>query len=761
MAQNTPMNFELLKLAMENRKYLNEINSTKENREQFLNELATNQITCLQIIELIKIVKNKSIKSLLITFLLSQKEYVDNLKGESILSQTDNNEVHIPSRLNALVHQLDVKNLTLEHIAALQPESAVSILYSVPLFHQLTEEQVDALIKQYPQPAVLIYWLNHFVTMPNAHFMLAHLMKLADSHIITELNKMDSAKREIIITGIIEHLELFKPIPKILYEGSEEQHLIKAIHLYLNGQQHEHYVAYIKRLTERLLHKNHSLSPEAIQLLISLNGNHEFTSLNNKTGYLMNHYLRVKAHSGEVELFYTAGKINILSMTQPVQLTPPLPPVAQPAPEKGFLDTWLSPPTKEDTQPARIWNNIPEKPIIKELAMRKKSVKSFDYFLMHYKGDSKKISNVIRDYLDFHIQEGCTENRRLTLHHLSILMTWPEVSTPIREAIHTAFLDYPDLYDEQISYCMLVFDAKKTIQYFGMQSSAENYNHVLNLCSWALKRLDPKKHENIISIVTQAQSEAKIELNFQEEKGFFARLFERFKRCWIYGWSGFFSPNLPVYVSPAYLEKVNSTEPVLPSEQNETVAAYKPKANLSSLLMELETKSTLQKLDELIEVLGTFSFKANPKDELTIRYKINKLFHELLVDSSHEVNNWLIKNQHLLIANRFHLIELVMIKDNQDELESLIKQIREDSTHLQLLMNEFTPVFPELQENKTTIIDNTTPIPPVNVVETATVLVSDAWKWTKNGVWGLFAAPDTSDTSVISNPEETIQPETL
>ncbi|KTD61064.1 hypothetical protein [Legionella shakespearei] len=752
MLNNTPMNFELLKVALSSRKYLNEINRTEESREQFLNDLVASKIEYPQIIELIQIAKNRQIKSLLISFVLSQKEYLDNLQGESFLTQISTNKDHTPSRLNALTHQLDIKNLSLKDIEGLQPEAAVSILCAVPLFHHITEEQVDALIRHYPERALLIYWVKHFANLPNAYYMLAHLLKCDSSYLSAELNALDEVKKQEIITSILEHLELFKPLPKLLFEGNKEQHLIRAIHFYLNGKHHEHYVAYIQRLAEHLMNKAYPLSLEAIQLLLSLNEHHVFSNLNNKTHYLMNHYLRVKANAGETELFYTKGKINILSMVQSVQLTAPQP-VEEPEPEKGFFDSLLAPAKPDEPKQEKVWEKIPEHPIIKELAVRKKSVKSFDYFLMHYQGDGNKIKAVVKDYLDFHMQEGCTENRRVTLHHLSILMTRPEMPASIKEALYSAFLDYPDLYDEQISYSMLLFDTKRTLLHFGMQGGTEHYNHVINLCDEALKKLDPQKHEDTIQIVTQAQAEAKKELGFYEEKGFFARIFERFIRCWVYGWTGFFAPNLPVYVCPSYEVKPVTSIPPFP--EGEPAQGDSVKANLSSLLLELETQYSEPKRDELIKILSTFSFSTNSRDELVIRHKINRLFQELRSNGKQnsEMNEWLIKNKSVFIANQFKLVEMVLLKDNQNELDSLIKQIDEDSTFLHSVANELNRDYPEFKEKIVPAGEKSHAILPADVMGNATVLVNDAWEWTKNGVWGLFAGTQVpQSTPTIAEP---------
>lgn len=99
-------------------------------------------------------------------------------------------------------------------ISELEPEAAVSILCSVPHFHHLTREQTEALIGRYAKHELIVYWMNHFALMPNAHYLLAHLMKLAGTNIIDELSKIESNQKEAIIVNIIEHFELFHYIPQ-------------------------------------------------------------------------------------------------------------------------------------------------------------------------------------------------------------------------------------------------------------------------------------------------------------------------------------------------------------------------------------------------------------------------------------------------------------------------------------------------------------------------------------------------------------------
>lgn len=743
MKKNEPLNFDLLQIAILNKDYLASINKSKESQLDFIYALNANQFNHLQILELIALVQDSQVKSLLIICLLSQKEYLDSLKDESFLVHLNTNDFHSPSRLNTLVHQLDKNCLTMAQIELLRPEACATLLCSIPHFHQLSEKQVEKILLKYPKPNMIAYWLNHYSSMPNSHFILAHLMKLVDVHVVDELSKMDAVKKEAIITNMIEHLELFDPIHPLLINQDEEKRLIFAIQRYLYGHHHESYVNYIKQLVYRLLNINYQFSPQTMQLLISLNNIEEFRELNNKMAHLTNDYLRASAQSGDTSLFYNDSRINITSMTQLVQLAPSLPTKSK---EKSFLSSLLcgikiGDTSTEEVSTIKPSNDIPEHSLVKKLIENKRTVKSLDYFLMHFKGDYKQLSKIINDYLSYYAQEGCTGTHRRSLYHLVVLMSLNDISTSLREAIFTSFLNYPELYDEQISYSLLVYDAKRTIRYFGMQKGENNYTKIIDLCDSALKKLNPNKHKEIVSIATKALVEAKLELSFSEGSGFIAQLIRRLKRCWHYGWTGFFSPNPPTFVVPMdnpVKPVENKEEPNL--QQRKYFTNYKPETTLEIMLKDLKSGYTQQKLNELIEALSVFSMQKNPKHELKIRMELHHLFHQLLLESKNDLilDSWLAKNQQFLIKNRFRLFEMLLIKDSRAEMESFLKEIDEDSTHFTSIRNEFTNALPELNPFNSESVSSSKVTEPT-ILDTATELAANL-KNTLHSLGGFFSS---------------------
>ncbi|KGP62802.1 type IV secretion protein Dot [Legionella norrlandica] len=734
MRKNELLNFDLLKIAILNKDYLASINKNKETQYDFINTLTINQFTYQQILELMASVQDTQVKSLLIIYLLSQKDYLDSLKGESFLVQLAKNETHTPSRLNALVHQLNQNCLTLDHIELLQPEALATLLCSIPHFHHLSDKQVEKILLKYPKPNMIAYWLNHYASKPNAHFILAHLMKLVDVHVVEELGKMDASKKETIITNMLEHLELFNPTHPLLLNQNEEKRLIFSIQRYFYGHHNENYVTYINLLVDKLLSNNRHFSAHALQLLISLNNLEEFKDLNNKIAYLTNYYLRISAQSGDISLFYNDLQINITSMTQLLQLSPPLPHKSK---EQSFLSSLLCGIKIGETSIEVPENDIPEHPLISKLIKNRRTVKSFDYFLMHFKGEEKQLYKIINDYLSYYVQEGGTETHRRSIYHLVVLMSLSDISISVRETLFKALLNYPELFDEQISYSLCVYDVKRVIKHFSKQKGENSYIKIIDLCDLALKKLNPNKHQDIINIATKTREEAKLELSFSNTEGFFAQWIKRLKRCWYYGWTGFFLPKPPTFVvafDSLEKEDVNE-EPLL--QQRKYLTANKPEINLSALLKTIKSDHNQQKLNELIEALNVFSLQTNPPNEFKIRTKLHHLFHELLLESQNDpiLDSWLIKNQQFLIANRFRLLEMQLINGCPIGVESLLKEFNEDSSHFHSISDEFNDILPEQNPSNSESASYNK--------ATATTLLGTATEFATNlkntlGTWGGF-----------------------
>ncbi|KTD15117.1 Dot/Icm T4SS effector [Legionella gratiana] len=672
-------NIDLFKAAMGNPEYLTAINKNTASQAHFLTTLKKGCLTLPEIIDSIQIVQNSSVKSLLIIYLLSQKEYLDSLKGTSLLHRLTIRDNHTPSRLNALIHQLDLKILTNAMINELEPEAAVSILCSVPHFHLLTREQTEALIGRYAKHELIVYWMNHFATMPNAHYLLAHLMKLAGTNIIDELSKIEPNQKEAMIINIIEHFELFHYIPqRFLEHANKESHLILAIRLYLNGHYNKALATYINQLTKKLLEKNHSFSPSAIELLFFLNDKLAFKELANKTAFLTNRYLRTNAQEGNIALFYQNNQLNLQRMVQNINLNPVVP--------ESF---------KEQNKQL---GGADESPFISGLIKRNKSINCFEYFLIHYQGSSESISKLLHDYMEYYHHSDNFKSRSQAIHHLGFMLTRPELETTVKEAIFTTFLNYPSFFDEQISYQLFLFDAKRIIRYFGLRGGKENYQRVVDLCTLALKNLNSEKNPEIIQIAQKALSEARLELSFTKEQGFFSGVIKLIKRCWTYGWTGLFKPNLPEYVAPESWTLEESPKKSPRKHVKKLLSINEPEKDLLILLNKINLPLTQEKFEDIMKALDIYSLQTMPKNELETRKKLHNLYHYVIrkKEENPALFRWLNENQNPFVMNQLRLLEIMIKEKSRDEVNFLLTQINEDSDQLRYISEELNCVMPEL-----------------------------------------------------------------
>ncbi len=729
LARSKTPHFSLLKTALEKEDYWQELLST-ETENNFVKQIGTYNFSASQILELIQCTASTQIKAQLILLFLSQPAYLNSVQGQSILNRLADKKEHIPSRLNGLVQQINPKLLSKECISTLLPEAALSVLSCIVHFHRLSTDQVRQLLEKVPQPGTLSYWLNHYAAMPNGFYMLAHLMKIAEMSVYTEIKNLSDTTKEWFMHSIIEHLELFDVNNKLLQETEKEDHLVLALKRYLYGHQHQNHIHFIKQITERLLNKNHVFSLQATQLLIRLHGDPQFKELNQNTAYLVNHNLKTHAQSGSLELFYDLGRANIQSM---IQLVPVKPKYPENEKTKGLFAHILTPILAADESHVTLPQSV--HPLIDALAEVTPTIKAFDYFLIHYKGSPQVLKKAVQPYLDFYTQKPETTDRLKALYHTSTLMTRQELDPSIKEAIYESFLAYPNLYDEHIAYCMFLFNAQKTVQHFGLRGTKEGYNQVINLCNWALKKLDPKRHEEIITNAKTALFEAKTELAFAEDNGFFSRLFRRFKRCWIYGWTGFFTPKSPVYVLPM----TNTTQPPI-AQQQSIQPTHLPLQELLTLLEELKKESTLPKLKELILALNQWNFKKHDSEDLQTRYDLHHLFHRLLLSSGKDeaLALWLKENQPILIMNRLQLLEYLWANNKPEQALALLKECNDDSPHFHYLTQELHCLAPEL------ISTSASPLPQTEVgkadlLNTATSLAQSAWNWAS--AFSFFSKP--------------------
>jgi len=674
MGQNNPFNLDLLLIAINNEEYVANIVNEPQNQKKFVANLTSSNFEVRDLLTLIKRANNPHLKSLLIRHLLSQQSSLDALDGRSLLIQIAK-ETHEPPRLNRLIYQIATEHLTEESIAKLPAETAVNLLYSIPHFHQLSQNQVHYLIKQHPDPNVISYWLKHYSNMPNAQFMLAHFFKEAEPVLKKVIKKMQSEPVQKLFELIVRHLDLFNPKHNLLYEYTNESLFILAAGLYIHGHQSEAYSVYIEKIIPILTKKNHEFSLIAVQMLmeLKLTAKNPLIQFNDEVTRIINESLRYHAQTGITDLFYSSGQING-SILLPII--------------KSQTKTTL----KHEEQ-------IKESRLVNLLTNGTYQLSTLDYFLVHYKGSTDKLSQLILDYLQFFERENNKIPYQHALQHTAKLMNNMELDFPIREVLFNSFLACSTLLDQEISYTLLIYNINKTIHHFGLKGGASNYKQVIDLCNLALAKLNPKTEQEKRSIATQAKAEALFELESNKHTGFFARIIQWFKRCWMYGWSGFFSPKVPFYVAPATLGIARSN-PV----NNEPDLAAKPKKELLQLLREKQ-EITRERFAEIINAIKLFSLQKKPAEEYKRRYELHLFFHRLILEAKkdRQLGFQLMEHQELFIENRKCLLELIVRQEVLIELEPFLELCNNDSLHFEKFTREMTMSLPNpLPESPTT-----------------------------------------------------------
>lgn len=750
--QNNHYTITLINKALSTPSYWEELASDEEAQSQFLKHIILCNFSAQLLLELIQKAVNQPIKSLLILVFLSQAHYLDSLQGSSILDRLSDNTIHQSSRLNALIQQMNPNFLSNEQIVQLPTETSLSILCCISHFHRLSESQVSLLLKKVLPAASIEHWLYHYANMPNAYYLLAHLMKIYQTHVYRAIRQFSARKQAWFINYIIEHLELFDAQCQLLQETEQETHLILALNKYLNGHQSSKYIEFINQLSERLLNKSHKFSLQATQLLITLHYDPRFKELNQRTAYLINYYLKIQAQAGSIDLFYESGIVNYSRMMQLIPLKPNIP---EPNNNRGLFSHLLVPLLSPEESRVALPDRV--HPLIDALSAASKQIKAFDYYVIHYKGCHQKLAHLLQDYLECYTKQATVEHK--ALYHLSTCMARHELEPSISKTIYEAFLNYPNLYDRHISYCLFLYNTKKTIQHFGLQGSKKAYQDLINLCSLALQKLDPQRHADLINMAKVARFEAGTELAFATQDNFFSRLFRRFRRCWIYGWTGFFVPNTPTYVA-SFTNKKTANQTSKSAEKLPNQSIVSPR-DILTLLDELKTTITVQTLDELMQTLTSWLLKKPQPQDMKIRYALHRLYRSLLTTPQKEdYSLWLQKNQKPFIVNRFQLLECLLANNQQEEASSLLKEINEDSTHFHYLNQELLSDFPQSNaaDSQEPKVETTTTTKMM--LNTAASLVNSAWGWTSSlNFFGMISPthshaelPITSPTDPVTSP---------
>ncbi|ASQ47176.1 hypothetical protein [Legionella clemsonensis] len=661
---------------------------------------------------------NTVIKALIGAHLLGRKDYIDQLQGETFISQLTDVGKIIRPRLNPLIQDLHLAELPQEVIKQLHPEAAATLLCSIKKFHQLDQSYVEPLLRTLGEhtETFIQYWLTYFATMPNGETPLVAMMNAFPTKITAALANLSENKKSSILSLLIQHLDqLNGTLIKNLIALGEESHLNYAAHLYLYKRQiNEISIQFIQELTDKLLEKKATFSSQTIQLLMRLSEEASFSSLRGKLGKATSDYLRSSALFADCSIFYDEGQLNIKRMQklvplQPHEKTEETPHSFFQAFTKTFKTMFIA-----QESSALSLNELAVNPLIDAVMKDNDKLSSFDYFLIHYHGKLEPLERCFNDYLDY-LVESTSPTKSKRLHTVAWLLTRSEMNGRIKEMLFNSLLARPQLLDSQISAGLLLFNCQQAIHHFGIKG---DYQTVINLCAWGLPFLETgSDHEKMTK---RAMKEAEFESSIHTVTGFLAPLRVWIKRSLFYGWETWLEPKKPQYVllnNRSHQEKSSSMTALQKLQTNKLVKESITEDNcvresLDMLLSRLDNTATIPALTTLINALNIFDWQKTTPSEMQTRKAVDDLFESLWQRATwdHSLANWLSPHLEPFISNRQRLIGLYL-QENQQELIALLAKAVAGPGQFQ----ELATLLLETDEPKlTTANKQTTPLPEAN-----------------------------------------------
>lgn len=702
---------------------------TKDNHVKTITENSTNQLTLFNILkesqlsakEIINLhdhVSHPTIKAIILSSVLTNKEYIKQLQQESIPDQI---AVSFPlaQNINALILQLQLDQLPLDIIKQFQPEAAAYLLCSIKEFHLLNSTLIEPLLQSLGDQAdrFIQYWLSHYSVMPNSDVPLIAFINSFSKKIIPALSQLAENQRHHVLNSLIEHLDkLALADLRQLIPLMNEAHLVYAAHLYLYERQTtEHNVTLIMELATKLLEKKDNLTSQTIQLLMRLSENTNFMSLQSQLGKASGDYLRGSTFYADCSIFYDEGYINIKRMQKLIPLQTD---VTNTETQQSVLRTFTKPLmrmiiTEEKTEEPTPTNVTAPHPLITLLAKEKTQIQSIDYFLIHYNGKAEALRQCFNDYLDCLGRESLIEAYKLDT--IAWLLHQSEIPSNTKQIIFDSLLARPKWFDSHVCAGLLTFDVQKCIHHFGMNG---DYSTLVNLCSRGL----PLLHGEISNIAKVALREAEFELSMTKISGFLAKFRIWFKRSLFYGWETWFQPKGPQYVLPydqkplkedstdVILQELNHTDTTAQSlvHPNKTEELYE----LESLLECIDNSPSLLFLTNLKNALDVYNWQKPQPNEEQNRETIDKLFTTLLLRSGtynkdKELSTWLMQHLEPFITNRKRLIELYMKTRQHEKLDDLLAKASQGPGNFSALVKLLSPTNqPELLQGKSEIKDH-------------------------------------------------------
>ncbi|KTC97587.1 hypothetical protein [Legionella erythra] len=735
-----PDSLHLFQATLSHARHEEAILATPQTQLAFLKLLATLKFPANELIHLLKNTP-PALRSLLAIHLLSRKDYLEKLSGEGLLQPLSNlPALPLPRRLQSLTQVIDMNRLTSDLLLDLSDESAASLFCSPPHFHCFSEASVTLLLKRLntpPRDNLIRYWLNHYANQPNSASPLIALANAFVKPVLTTFGEMDPGKRRPLLMILIEKHHLLSDGSKLngLVNCCDETHLAYALQLYLHGRQDmQSLIDLIKNLLAAM--DLQTLSSPTLQLLIRVTEDSHFTDLQARLSSATSDYLRENALKGNCRIFYDDGVLSIQRLRKPLLDEN----MEKKKANRNFLSALFTPANNEPTESP----SANEPPLFNEMKEGFNPLLSIDYFLIHYRNNDDGLKQLMNDYLHYCNQEKQVHH----LHAAAWLMNQTSMKPALRKILFDSFWRHPKVVDAKIAACLLNYDAIKVVKRLGLQ---KKYQELSSLCIQSLSYLD--SYSDAASIVRLARQEADFEQALSTTSFFLREWRIWFRRCLFYGFSGWFVPKKPQFVTPfdddpPRLELVFPDSPVDKKEP--------PKTHDKSLierLHHLQSDASLDELSEFTDALVIYDWQAQKPDELKVREKVDLLFSELLKrDKQLDFSPWLSHNKDVFIRNRKTLLGFYSQNGDGEALHRLLKKAADELPSFKPLVDEwFTTAAPPLQATGSVVSADNKPADPG--------LVGHLIAATMNAVVGLphlpkllFWGPGTATKPVELNP---------
>lgn len=650
---------DIFSAALGNETYLLKIIKTPEKQNDFINLLEQKTFSPAKIITLITQITNSTVRNLLIIHLLSRNDYLHRLTEKTFLDLFDCKKSHLKaSRLNPFLAYLDISKLPDFLITKITPEAAVSILCYVPFFHLLTEAHIKQLIPKSFSRSFTDFWINNYASLPNAHYILAHLLKILSIDIWHAIKNLDSAPQKTILLSMIEHLNLYEnDIEQLLNLSKEESYLLFAMNLCLKKNVQPVYFKYIKQLAAHLLSQQ-SLSTETIRILIPLNCFSEFDELRAGCASQIKDLVKEQAKQGDLSIFYHNGTFQGAAIYQRIM----------------YL---VEPDTIQSTHETSIIH-------------KKSSITLLEFFLEYLNCTPDITKKIVQDYIVYERNHHPKNNKRL--HLISDLLTQRHIKKPIKDVIFEELLAKSDYLDEHVCAQILVYGGVTTLNYCYHHN--QSFENMINLCKKGLTVISAPKHDPSIQLIQQHMLDVSFEQHLETYNTTFYKIVAWGLRGIRYGWDHFFRPLKPRFKDDYSVESPSRSH-LLSLPANENIDK-----SFNQLILEYQNRLlNKHQINSLFDKLRTYSEHESPVKELETRIEFDRLVKAMHISHSTRLKqSCLPSHQELMQYNQLRIMELVFAIHSTRDGITFIRNYQNKSTFQKLVAEEFPSEFPSSSE---------------------------------------------------------------